>query len=72
VERERRNRSFVWVDPFSKWMNHSQEIKGLVVGNCKRVGAHMKSDLDLKEWPSDFSTRCALALYKKKTTIFDN
>jgi hypothetical protein len=48
VERERRNKSFVWVDPLSKWMNHSQEIKGLVMGDCKRVGAHMKLDLDLK------------------------
>jgi hypothetical protein len=66
VERERRNRSFVWVDPLSKWMNQSQEIKGLVVGDCKRVGAHMKLDLDLKRMAKVRYPRNMPLPYKEK------
>jgi hypothetical protein len=47
-------------------MNHSQEIKGLVVGDCKRVGAHMKLDLDLKRMAKVRYPRNMPLPYKEK------
>jgi hypothetical protein len=37
VERESGGRSFIWVDPLSKWLDHSQEIEEFVMGSSKGV-----------------------------------
>jgi hypothetical protein len=62
VERERRNRSFVWMDPLSKWMIHSQEIKGLVVGIAREWRKFQFRSGSQKNGQGEVSTKYALAL----------
>jgi hypothetical protein len=50
------------MDPLSKWMNHSQEIKGLVVGIAREWMNFQFRSGSQKNGQGEVSTKYALAL----------
>jgi hypothetical protein len=58
------------MDPLSKWMNHSQEIKGLVVGIAREWMKFQFQSGSQKNGQGKASTKCALSFYKEKTSRF--
>jgi hypothetical protein len=58
------------MDPLSKWMNQSQEIKGLAVGIAREWRKFQFRSRSQNNGQGKASTKCALSFYKEETSHF--
>ena len=66
MERERRKRSFFWVDPFSKQVSHTQGIDEYDQGSMREYERYELKFRSLKNGRKvQLSTNYAISLYRK-------